>query len=380
MNLRLLSLVFAPFALGTSAFIYVGLIEPMSRDLGVSIARVGQLQTAFALTCGIGGPLLARLLAAFDRKRLLLGVLAILMLMNIASALAPDLTTIGAIRLVAGFFAALTLPLASTLAVSLVAPEQRPSAIATVLAGYTLAFLIGMPAGSMLGDSYGWRSAFWLAGAIAALAFVVIALLAPAHVHAPEAGAKSFRRALPGDNPRLMLITLLGFGATFATVSYIGPVITLFTGLEGSAIGVIQMSTGLGSLLGLPAGAALSRLTARKALAILFVLMLLTQALFSLGMLNDLGVLAIPALVTAMMFGSAALFATSPIIQSQLTIAAGPAATLAFALNGSMLYAGQGLGAFTGGAITSLYGLGWTGLAGAGCAALALLLTRRLSV
>jgi DHA1 family inner membrane transport protein len=379
-NVRLLSLVFAPFALGTSAFIYIGLIEPMSRDLGVSIASVGQLQTAFALACGIGGPVLARLLARFDRKRLLLTVLALLMGMNIASALAAELTTIGLIRFTVGFFAALTLPLASTLAVSLVPIHQRPKAIATVLAGYTLAFLIGMPAGSMLGDIYGWRSAFWLAGAIAGLAFVVIALMAPAHVHVPEPGASSFRKALLGDNPRLMLITMLGFSATFSTASYIGPVITLFTGLEGRAIGMIQMSTGIGSLLGLPAGAMLARLPARKALSILLTLIVLTQLLFSLGMLRDLGGFAIPLLVVAMIFNSAALFGTSPIIQSQLAMAAGPAATIAFALNGSMLYSGQGVGSFTGGAITTAYGLGWTGMTGALAALLALLLARRLSV
>ncbi|EAQ96014.2 Arabinose efflux permease [Congregibacter litoralis KT71] len=379
-NLRLLSLVFAPFALGTSAFIYIGLIEPMSRDLGVGIASVGQLQTVFALACGIGGPVLARLLAGFDRKRLLLCVLAILAAMNLGSALAPSLIAIGGIRFAAGFFAALTLPLASTLAVSLVPEASRPKAIATVLAGYTLAFLIGMPAGSILGDIYGWRSAFWLAAAISAVAFIVIGLFAPAHIHAPEAGASSFRRALQGENPKLMFITLLSFAGTFATVSFIGPVITASTGLTGSGIAAIQLSTGIGSLLGLPAGALLARLTTRRALSILLGSVLVTQVLFSLGMLFDLGVLAIPVLVFTMAFNSAALFGTSPVVQSQLANAAGPATTIAFALNGSMLYSGQGLGSSLGGAVTNFIGLGWTGIAGAVAALLALLLARRLHV
>lgn len=380
MNARLLSLVFAPFALGTSAFIYIGLIEPMSRDLGVGIASVGQLQTVFALACGIGGPVLARLLSKFDRKRLLLCVLSILALMNIGSALSPDLITMGAVRFAAGFFAALTLPLASTLAVSLVPEADRPKAIATVLAGYTLAFLIGMPAGSILGDLYGWRSAFWLAAGIAAVAFVVIGLFAPAHIHVPEPGASSFRRALQGENPKLMFITLLGFAGTFATVSFIGPVITASTGITGSGIAAIQISTGLGSLLGLPAGAMLARLSAQKALTILLAAVLMTQLLFSVGMLFDLGALSIPVLVFTMAFNSAALFGTSPVVQSQLAQAAGPAATIAFALNGSMLYSGQGLGSSLGGAVTSSVGLGWTGFAGAVAALLALLLARRLSV
>ncbi|MDP5054760.1 MAG: MFS transporter [Congregibacter sp.] len=380
MNARLLSLVFAPFALGTSAFIYIGLIEPMSRDLGVGIASVGQLQTAFALACGIGGPILARLLAKFDRKRLLLCVLTVLLLMNIGSALAPDLITIGSIRFAAGFFAALTLPLASTLAVSLVPDARRPKAIATVLVGYTLAFVIGIPAGSILGDMYGWRSAFWLAAGIAGLAIVVIGLFAPAHIHVPEPGASSFRRALKGQNPKLMLITLLGFAGTFTTVSFIGPVITASTGITGSGIAAIQISTGIGSLLGLPAGAYLARLTARTGLSIMLVAIVLTQLLFSVGMLFDLGMLSIPLLVFTMGFNSAALFGTSPVIQAQLAQAAGPAATIAFALNGSMLYSGQGLGSSVGGAVTSSMGLGWTGIAGALAALIALVIARRLSI
>ncbi|EED33427.1 putative permease, MFS superfamily [gamma proteobacterium NOR5-3] len=380
MNPRLLSLVFAPFALGTSAFIYIGLIEPISRDLGVGIASVGQLQTVFALACGIGGPLLARLLSKFDRKRLLLCVLAILVAMNVSSAIAPDLLTMGSIRFAAGFFAALTLPLASTLAVSLVPEASRPKAIATVLAGYTLAFLIGMPMGSILGDLYGWRAAFWLAAGIASVALLVIGIFAPAHVHAPEPGASSFRRALKGENPRLMLITMLGFAGTFATVSYIGPVITASTGITGSGIAAIQISTGIGSLLGLPAGAMLARLSARSALTTLLAVVLLTQALFSAGMLFDLGIFSIPVLVFTMAFNSAALFGTSPVIQTQLAQAAGPAATIAFALNGSMIYSGQGIGSSIGGAVTSAVGLSWTGCAGAAAVLIALVLARRLSV
>ena len=352
----------------------------MSRDLGVGIASVGQLQTAFALACGIGGPILARLLAKFDRKRLLLCVLTVLLLMNIGSALAPDLITIGSIRFAAGFFAALTLPLASTLAVSLVPDARRPKAIATVLVGYTLAFVIGIPAGSILGDMYGWRSAFWLAAGIAGLAIVVIGLFAPAHIHVPEPGASSFRRALKGQNPKLMLITLLGFAGTFTTVSFIGPVITASTGITGSGIAAIQISTGIGSLLGLPAGAYLARLTARTGLSIMLVAIVLTQLLFSVGMLFDLGMLSIPLLVFTMGFNSAALFGTSPVIQAQLAQAAGPAATIAFALNGSMLYSGQGLGSSVGGAVTSSMGLGWTGIAGALAALIALVIARRLSI
>ncbi|WP_296722487.1 MFS transporter [Erythrobacter sp.] len=364
MNLRLISLVFAPFAFGTSAFVFIGLIAPMAADLSVGIPAIGQLQTVFAVACGIGGPILARLLAGWDRKRVLLGVMAILTVMNMATALASSFELIAAIRFAGGLFAALTLPLSTTIAVNLVSEDKRPAAIATVLGGYTLAFVIGMPVGSVLGDMFGWQAAFWFACAICLIALVILALAAPARIEAPDMGKQNFASALRGDNPLLMGITMLAFCATFATVGFIGPVITAATGLTGAAIGAVQVSTGVGSILGLALGAWLAKLPPRRGLAILVTTTAITQMLFALMMLNDLGGFALAALVLAMTAGSAALFATSPIIQSSLARSAGPAATIAFALNGSMLYFGQGLGAALGGWVTAQCGLGWVGVAG----------------
>ncbi len=378
MNLRLLSLVFAPFAFGTSAFVFVGLIDPIAVDLGLGIAAVGQLQTVFAIACAVGGPVLAWLLSGRDRRRLLLLVMVILTAMNIGSALAPQFGAIAAIRLVGGLFAALTIPLATSLAVSLVAEDQRPAAIATVLAGYTLAFLVGMPLGSVLGDAFGWRAAFWFAGAISALAFVMIALGAPRGIVLPGPGGSSFRTALGGQNPLLMAITLAGFTATFCTVSFLGPVITGFADIEGAAIGAVQVASGIGSLIGLPVGARLARLEPRRALRLLFATIFATQLLFALGLRFEFGLLALPALLVAMIAGSAALFATSPIIQSNIASTAGAAATLAFALNGSMVYLGQGAGATLGGLGIARLGLAAVGLFGAFVAIAGWLLAGRL--
>ncbi|MEQ8433176.1 MAG: MFS transporter [Oceanicaulis sp.] len=373
MNVRLLSLVFAPFAFGTSAFVFVGLITPMAADLQVGVPAVGQLQSVFALACGLGGPILARLLGGFDRKRLLIAVLSLLVVMNVATAMISSFEAIAAIRFAGGLFAALTLPLASTIAVSLVPEVKRPAALATVLAGYTLAFLIGLPLGSVLGDAFGWRAAFWFAGAICLIAVGVIVLATPGHIKAPPVAGVSFRAALAGDNLRLMTITLLGFLATFCTIAYIGPVITETTGVTGAGIGAVQLAIGAGSLLGLPAGAMIARLPIGRGLAILFLFILAMQGVFSLGMLVDLGAAALPVLVIAMSLGSAALFACSPVIQTRLAETAGPAATIAFALNGSMLYFGQGLGATVGGATIAGAGLAHVGVAGAAAAAAGLL-------
>lgn len=350
----------------------------MAGDLSIGIATIGQLQTVFAVACGIGGPVLARLVAGFDRKRVLLGVMAILAAMNMATALAASFELIAAIRFGGGLFAALTLPLTTTIAVNLVAEEKRPAAIATVYGGYTLAFLIGMPLGSVLGDMFGWQAAFWFACAICVLALAILALAAPARIEAPGMGQQNFASALRGDNALLMGITMLAFCATFVTVSFIGPVITAATGLTGSAIGAVQVATGVGSILGLALGAWLAKLPARQGLSILVATTAITQLLFAVVMLNDLGAFALATLLVAMVAGSAALFATTPIVQTSLAKAAGSAATIAFALNGSMLYFGQGLGAALGGWVTAQFGLEWVGIAGTIVAVTALLIISRL--
>ncbi|MEM1191204.1 MAG: MFS transporter [Pseudomonadota bacterium] len=365
MNIRLLSLAFAPFAFGTSAFAFVGLIVPMADGLRTSVPVTGQLQTVFAIACGIGGPILARAFARFDRKRLLMIVMLLLTIMNVASALAPGFSALLVTRVTGGLFAALTMPLASSIAVMLVPDAKRPAALATVLSGYTLAFLLGMPTATLLGETYGWRAAFWFASAISLLSFGVIALGTPARQAVAAAAGANFRAALQGNNRRLVLITMIGFCATFTTVSFIAPVITAFAGLEGAAIGGIQLATGVGSLLGLPAGAVLARLPVRRALIILLATTAVTQLAFTAGMLQGLGVLAVPVLLFVMASASAALFAMSPVIQTQLANTAGASATLAFAVNGSMLYFGQGLGASLGGAVFAASSIAWVGAAGA---------------
>lgn len=378
LNLRRLSLAFAPFAFGTCSFVFIGLIDPMAKDLDIGIPAIGRLQTIFAVACALGGPILARLLSQWDRKGLLLLVMAILTATSIGSAMAPNFGVLAGIRFAGGLFAALTLPLATTLAVSMVDEERRPAAIATVLAGYTLAFLVGMPLGSVLGDAFGWRAAFWFAAAISTVALALIGLGAPSGVARPDAGEASFAAALRGENAVLMFMTLAAFTATFCTVSFIGPVITGVSGLTGAAIGAVQIATGVGSLVGLPLGAMLARLPARRALRILLATTVLSQLLFFVGLEYDLGMIALPALLVAMISGSAALFATSPIIQSNIAKAAGAAATLAFALNGSMVYLGQGLGAYLGGIGIGQSGLPAVGLLGAGVAGAGLLLSARL--
>ncbi|WP_306251394.1 MFS transporter [Parvularcula sp. IMCC14364] len=379
MNPRLYILPLAPFAFGTSAYVFTGLLEPMASDLDVSIAAAGQLQTAFAVACAIGGPMLARMTGQYDRRLLLVTVMGIVLLTNIASALAPGFSFLVAARIAAGFLGALTVPLASMIAVGLVAPEKRASALAIIFAGNTMAFLLGVPLGSVIGDLFGWRGSFWFAACISAIVLAAIAAFAPRVPLPPPPPAGAFRMALSGANSKLMLLTLLAFIATFTTVAFVGPVVTLSTGLTGGAIAAMQVFVGLGSIAGLALGARLAGMAARKTIAVLAAVIIATQMIYVMGMRADLGVIDIPLFALVTVFSAGALFAMAPITQVRLAAAAGPAATVAFALNGSMIFLGQGLGAALGGSVIAFSSLPAVGYAGALVAFSALCLALTLS-
>ena len=133
-------------------------------------------------------------------------------------------------------------------------------------------------------------------------------------------------------------------------------------------------------MIGVPVGALFARLAVRKALFILFVLAGLTQVAFALGMRFDFGGLSVPFLIVTMALGSAALFATTTVVQARLAATSGAAVTIAFALNSSMVYFGQGVGATLGGGVIAAIGLSATGIAGAGVAIFALALVLALRV
>jgi len=383
--MRLLILMLAPFAFATGTFVFAGVLAPMAGDLGVSVSAAGQLQAGFALACAIAGPVLALATARRGRKAMLLVALGGVTLFNALSALAPGYGTLMATRIAAGVLGSMTIPMASTIAVALVGPERRARALALVYGGISLAFLSGIPLGTLAGTAFGWEASFWLAAGLGAAVLIAAALVLPdvPAPPAPEGGALARVRAWPV--PGYLLVTLMAFAAIFSVVGYVGPVITRLTGFGGGGIGALQMITGAGSMLGLVVGTRMAERGVSRPLVLLFAAILLAQVLLSAGLLGGAaGGAGLAICVTGMALGSTALFGTAPIVQSRLAGAAGPAATLAFALNGSMVYFGQGLGVVLGGLALARFGLDHVALAGAGVAlagiALALALSRRREV
>lgn len=339
----------------------------MADDLSVSVNAVAQLQTAFAIACAVGGPVLAIALRKVDRKPLLIAVMVFLAIVHSASALVASYEALLALRILGGFVGALTVPLASTLAVSLVPPEKRGRALAIVSGGTALGLLLGIPIGSLIGGAFGWSASLWYTAALSIAVAGTTVIFVPsqtASVNAASgsAAASVFSWPLPG----LYVATLLAFAATFASIGLVGPIITSMTGVTGSAVGLVQILIGIGSILGLFVGARLADGIGESALFPLFCVIVVTQTIYAVGLL-----LAPPGITGGVLFalatlpGAAALFACFPVVAASIARHAGEAATLAFALNGATIFLGQGLGIAIGGVGFSLLGLQGAALMGA---------------
>ena len=374
MNPRILILCLATFAAGTQTYVFVGVLSDLAADLGVSVAAAGQLASTFALVFALSAPLTASFFAATDRRALLVSALILVALLNALAAGAADFEALLMLRVLLAVAATLVAPVALSAAAALAPAERRGAALATVLAGLTLAFTFGIPIGSAVGGALGWRATFALAAGLAALAAGGILAVLPRVPSAEDAGLANLRAMLAPNVAPLLALTAGAFLALFTVNAYIGPVVTRITGYEGAAVGALQAFVGVGSIFGIVLGGraadrAATRPTVLACLAATFTSLLLYTVWMTAGAgLPDVARTA--GLAGTILLGAASLFALGPILQARLVDEASDNRNVALAVNGSMVFLGQGLGAAAGGLTLDLAGIEALGATGAAFALL----------
>ncbi|MGA4847656.1 Cmx/CmrA family chloramphenicol efflux MFS transporter [Streptomyces sp. G5(2025)] len=249
----------AVFAQGTSEFMLSGLVPDIARDLDVSIPSAGHLTSAFAVGMVVGAPLMALLSRRFSRRRALLAFLGAFLLVHVVGALTTSFAVLLATRVAGALANAGFLAVALVTATSIVEPNAKGRATSVLLGGVTVACVAGVPAGAVLGEVWGWRSAFWAVALLSVPAVLAIGRAVPAGTAgAPDATAPSAvgeLRALRG--PRLVITLLLGAlvnGATFCTFTYLAPLVTKVTGLGSGWVPVVLALFGIGSFIGVSLG------------------------------------------------------------------------------------------------------------------------------
>ncbi|MCR0981640.1 MFS transporter [Roseomonas populi] len=364
MPLALYALTVGAFGIGVTEFVIMGLLVEVGGDLGVSLASAGLLISGYALGVVVGAPILTTVTARWPRKATLLGLMVIFTVGNLACALAPDYTTLMAARILTAFAHGTFFGVGSVVATGLVAPDRRASAIATMFTGLTVANILGVPAGTWLGQHLGWRATFWAVTIVGLAAIAVIARFIPKEDGAPEPSdwRADMRAMARGPVLLALLTTVLGFGGVFAVFTYIAPMLTQLAGFSDAAVSPILLVLGAGLVVGNIVG---GRVADRNLpLALLGSLAALAAVLAAMAPAMHSQVATV---VIAALLGAAGFATVAPLQIWVLRKAEGAGQSLASSLNIAAFNLGNALGAWAGGLAID-YGLGlgalpWVALA-----------------
>ena len=287
MPLPLIALFVAAFAFGTTEFVIAGVLPQVADGLGVSVPTAGYLVSGYALGIAVGGPLLTLLTPRMARKALLLCLVAAFTLGQVACALAPDFFSMLALRVVVAVAHGTYFGVAMVVATSLVSEERRGMAVALVLAGLTVSGIVGVPAGTAIGNAWGWRATFWAMTLLGALAAAAIALLIPSAriVSAPHAGLRReigvLGRQQVWTSLIVMLMLMMG---QFVPYTYITPLLEEVTGLAAGTVPWVLLASGIGATLGVFAGGKLAGARLMPALVAMLALQgLVLAAMYAAG-------------------------------------------------------------------------------------------------
>src|SRR5229473_6297901 len=202
MRKPLLALAVSAFGIGTSEFIIMGLLPDLARSFHVSIPKTGILVSGYALSVTLGSPLVALALSRMDRKRALLILMGMFLAGNALCALAPTFLLLLLARILTALCHGAFFGIGSIVASHLVPRNQRAQAIALMFSGLTLANVLGVPAGTALGQAFGWRASFW---AIVPIGFLAAAALFWFVPHQPAGSGSLIHEFRVLRRPRVLL-------------------------------------------------------------------------------------------------------------------------------------------------------------------------------
>lgn len=366
----LLALAIGSFGIGMTEFVVMGLLPNIAQELlpaqwaakpEDAIAQAGLLISLYALGVVVGAPTIAANVARFPRHRVMVALALALTVCNGLTVIAPTFELVAATRFLAGLPHGAYFGIAGLVAADVLGAERRGKGIAYVMTGLTVANVVGVPLGTLLGQQVGWRAAFLVVTGVFALATVAVGLFVPEHPGSPGRTLRAELRAF--RIPQVWFgigIGAIGFGGFFAVYSYIAPMVTEVAGAPAWAVSIVLVLIGLGMTVGNLLGGHFSDLDLRRTLL--------------LGMPGLAVVLALTALaaqwIVALAVAGFAVGLVSqilgPAIQTRLIVVARENQSIAAALTHSSLNIGNSLGAFLGGLVIA-FGWGfvapaWTGV------------------
>ncbi len=316
----LAALAIAAFGIGTSEFIIMGLLPNLAESFQVSIPKAGALVSGYALSVTIGAPLVAIATARLERKLALLLLMGVFTLGNLTCAIAPSYNLLFAARVLTALCHGAFFGIGSVVAANLVPRNQRAQAIALMFSGLTLANVLGVPAGTALGQAFGWRASFW---AIVPIGFLAAAALFWFVPRQPAGSGSLIHEFRVLRRPQVLLVLAMS-------------VLT-------SAVTLTLLLFGIGITVGNFAGGTLSDW--RPMAFLIAALLTLIVTLIALYFAEPY---VIPAVTMVLIWGAIQFAAGAP-LQSRIVDQASAAPNLASTLNQGAFNLGNATGASLGG-------------------------------
>jgi DHA1 family inner membrane transport protein len=248
-RLALAALALTTFAYLTVETIPIGLLPQIADGLHTRPSTVGLLVTAYGLIVVIATIPLTRLTHGLSRRRLLGVLMSVFVVATALSAAAPNYPSLLAARAVTALSQAVFWAIVTPAAAALVRPAMRGRAVSIVFAGSSVGTLLGVPAGTWLGQFVGWRAPFAALSGLGLVLLIALRMLLP---EAPVGQSETDRGTAPdrGRYRVIVVTTVLAVTAAFTVYTYVNPFLTQVSGVPESAIGPVLVVYGVADLLG----------------------------------------------------------------------------------------------------------------------------------
>lgn len=272
MPFPLYALALAVFVMGTSEFMLAGLLPAIADDLHVPVGTAGLLASAFAVGMVVGAPAMAAFAREWPPRRTLIVCLALFAACHVVGAVTSAFELLLVMRVLGALANAGFLAVALRTVTLLVPRERTGRALAVVLSGTTIATIVGVPAGAVLGSASSWRATFAAVALLCLPALLGILRGVPTTIRGATHGQpRSTSGAAPAPAPPArkapslraeiallvtpplalaMILAALVNAGTFAVFTFLAPIVTEIAGLPDAVVSVALVLFGLGSFLG----------------------------------------------------------------------------------------------------------------------------------
>lgn len=224
-NLPVIVLISLSFMLGMSEFIVVGVLPDIAAGLKVSEVTIGNLVSLFAFVYAPVTPLGSALSARFPRFATHLTLVGVFLIGNVLCAFAPNYGVLVVARILIALVSGTLVAIAMTYAPDVTIEQYRTKFIAWVFSGFSIASVVGVPVGTWVANTFGWRWAFHLVNVLTVALIVLMVMVLPRNSHIVKIGfLPQFRLFFDRRIQLGVLDVVFGAAATYVFYTYLTPI------------------------------------------------------------------------------------------------------------------------------------------------------------